>query len=939
MNSAKQLVLGILLTTLWYCTPPSPTIEVKLKELTLSDLNIEEKVGQMFMVRYTGDFYRNDAGRFQKVKRLITERHLGGVITFVGSVHGTVANLNEFQSFPKIPLLVAADFERGVGQKIDGATLFPSNMAMAATGDPELSYEQGKITALEARAIGVHVTFSPVIDVNSNPENPIINFRSYGDSPEIVSKYGNAFIKGAQDHGLIACAKHFPGHGDTGVDSHSTLPVITSDEVTFRKIDLAPFKDAVDAGVKMMMIAHIAIPDMDESRLPATLSYKLNGQILREEFGFDGLIVTDAMEMGGITEAFWSAEAAIRTIEAGSDIVLLPIEYDTAIDGVISAVRSGRLSEERIDESVRKILQAKKNMGLWDKRTVSVKHARDILSGWQHTSSAAKAARKSITLVKDENDNIPIHVGASKKMSHILLATSEGMLSFSTPFRSAVSRLHGNVDSQFHYQSLSETQISEIVAETDSSDHILVSLLIRVAEFLGTFTIDSTHRELITRLQETGKPVVVVSFGSPYVSDVDEIGTYLAGYGYGSISMRAMANALFGGASITGTLPVDLSPSLLQGHGVKRIIGRPLAMSSEKIDFSAARSVLEKAVSDSIFPGASAIVLKEGKVVWTHQTGRHTYDPSSASVTAGTIYDLASLTKVVATTGVTMKLVAQKILPLDEPVKDFIPEFTGGGKEKVTIRHLLTHSAGLKPFDEYSLGSTPDDILSDIIQRPLVYDPGEEYRYSDFGPILLAKICEKVSGKVFEDLASSYIFKPLGMESTFFNPDSSVFGRVAPTEIDERYGRGLVHGIVHDERAWQLGGAAGHAGLFSTVDDLAAYAQMMMDEGFYGGRRYFSRSIIEEFTRKQEMPTGSDRALGWDTRAKEGSWSGDYFSESSFGHTGFTGTSMWIDPVRRIGVILFTNRVHPTRERGGITQVRRDFHNAVMEAILNKTSS
>ena len=939
MNSAKQLVLGILLLGFWHCTPPSPDIKVTLKELSLNDLNIEEKVGQLFMVRYSGDYYRNDAHRFQNVKRLITERHLGGVITFVGSVHGTVANLNEFQSFSKIPLLVAADFERGVGQKIDGATLFPSNMAMAATGDPELSYEQGKITALEARALGVHVTFSPVLDVNSNPQNPIINFRSYGDSPEIVSKYGNAFIRGAQDHGLIACAKHFPGHGNTGVDSHSTLPVITSDEATFRKIDLAPFKAAVDAEVGMMMIAHIAIPDMDESRLPATLSYKLNGQILREEFGFNGLIVTDAMEMGGITEAFWSAEAAIRTIEAGSDIVLLPIENDTAIDGVIEAVRSGRLSEERINESVQKILQAKKELGLWEKRTVSVKNARDVLSGRQHTSSSAKAARKSITLVKDEKNNIPIHVGSSKKMSHILLATSEGMLSFSSPFRSAVSRLHGNVDSQFLYQPLSETQISEIVAESDSSDHILVSLLIRVAEFLGTFTIDSTHRELITKLQETGKPVVVVSFGSPYVSDVDEIGSYLAGYGYGSISMRAMADALFGATSITGTLPVDLSPSLPQGHGVERRFGEPLPMSSEKIDFSAARSLLEKALTDSVFPGASTVVLKNGKIVWAHQTGRHTYDPLSESVSSETIYDLASLTKVVATMGVAMKLVAQRKLPLDEPVKDFIPEFTGGGKEKVTIRHLLTHSAGLKPFDEYPLGSTADVILSDIIQRPLVYEPGKEYRYSDFGPILLAKICEKVSGKAFEDLAASHIFKPLGMKSTFFNPDSSVLVRVAPTEIDDRYGRGLVHGIVHDERAWQLGGVAGHAGLFSTADDLAAYAQMMMDEGFYGGRRYFSRSIIEDFTRKQEMPTTSDRALGWDTRAKEGSSSGDYYSESSFGHTGFTGTSMWIDPVRRIGVILLTNRVHPTREREGITQVRRDFHNAVMEAILNKTSS
>jgi CubicO group peptidase (beta-lactamase class C family) len=286
-----------------------------------------------------------------------------------------------------------------------------------------------------------------------------------------------------------------------------------------------------------------------------------------------------------------------------------------------------------------------------------------------------------------------------------------------------------------------------------------------------------------------------------------------------------------------------------------------------------------------------------------------------------------------------MKLVAQKKLPLDEPVKDFIPQFTGGGKELVTVRHLLTHSAGLTPFDEYPLGTTAEEIMKNIVERPLIYEPGTSYKYSDFGPILTAKVCELVSGKSFEKLASSYVFKPLGMRNTFFNPDSSLFSGLAPTEIDRSYQRGLVHGVVHDERAWQLGGVAGHAGLFSTAEDLAAYAQMMIDSGFFGGKRLFSKAIIDEFTWKQELPSGSRRTIGWDTPAALNSSAGDYFSDGSFGHTGFTGTSMWIDPNRRIAVILLTNRVHPTRERGGMTQVRREFHNMVMEALLNRPSS
>tara|TARA_Y100000590_G_scaffold428492_1_gene539882 strand:- start:2939 stop:5701 length:2763 start_codon:yes stop_codon:yes gene_type:complete len=918
--------------------PASETVHSR-KIVALSELSLEEKVGQMFMVRYSGDFYRTDAFTFRNVKRLIAERHLGGVIPYFGSVHGTIANLNELQSAAQIPLLVAADYERGVGQHLDGATLFPTNMAMAATGDADLAYEQGKVTAVEARAVGVHVTFAPVMDVNSNPDNPIINFRSYGDLPELVSQFGNAFIKGAQDNGLIACAKHFPGHGNTGVDSHTTLPIIESDEATFRKVDLAPFREAVDSGVKMVMTAHIAIPVLDNSRLPATLSYKLSEEILREEFGFDGIIVTDAMEMGGITEAFWSAEAAVRTIEAGSDIVLLPLDNDSAIDGVVMAVRSGRISEERIDRSVQKILEVKEELGLWQEKTVSIHHARETLGKWSHKFSAEKAARTSITLVKDEAGNIPISPGESKRLNHILLATDEGMLSYSRPFRSAVSRLHGNVDSQFHYQPLTESQILNIVADDDSSDHNLVTLLIRVRMNIGSITIDPSHRTLIDRLQEAGKKVTVVSFGSPYVTDVDGIGTYLAAYGYGSVSMNAMANALFGGASLTGKLPVNLSPVLSQGFGMERKMEKPLVLSTDKLDFSAALAVLEQAIEDTIFPGASALVLSNGKLAWTYQTGRHTYDTDAPKVSATTIYDLASLTKVVATTAVTMKLVAQKKLPLDEPVKHFIPQFMGGGKELVTVRHLLTHSAGLTPFDEYPLGTTAEGIMKDIVERPLIYEPGTAYQYSDFGPILTAKICELVSGKSFEDLASSYIFKPLGMSNTFFNPDSSVLSRLAPTEIDRRYQRGLVHGVVHDERAWQLGGTAGHAGLFSTAEDLAAYGQMMIDSGFFGGRRYFSRTIIEEFTRKQEMPSGSGRAIGWDTPAAVNSSAGDYFSDGSFGHTGFTGTSMWIDPNRRIAVILLTNRVHPKRERGGMTQVRQEFHNMVMEALLDRPSS
>ena len=931
----SKLVISALLLFLTGCTLiPKVKVVKKVQPLTFSDLSLEEKVAQMFMVRYSGHYSHEESYSFTQIQRMVSERRIGGVILFFGSIHGTISNVNELQEMSRVPLLVAADYERGVGQQLDGGTLFPPNMALAATGYKQYAYDQGEITAKEGRAIGVHVTFAPVMDVNSNPDNPIINIRSYSDDPEIVSDFGTAFIRGVQDNSMVACAKHFPGHGNTGTDSHTTLPIIHYDESTFRAIDLLPFKRAIEAGVKMIMTGHIAIPSLDSTALPASLSPKLTNDLLRNELGFHGIVITDGMEMGGLTESFWAGEAAVRAIESGTDIVLLSMDVDKAINEVVEAVKTGRLSEERIDKSVEKILNLKTELNLWNERTVLLENAREIVGQTKHSFSADLIAKESITLVKNDNGHIPIPVEKSESMLHLALATDEGMLGFSATFRRQVSRLHGNVETDFYYQPLSDACIEEILLKAVEHDFILISLWIRVRMNLGTVSIDSTHRKLISHLQSTGIPMVTVSFGSPYLQDVDQLETYACAYGYGAISQRAMTSALFGESYIAGGLPVKLSQNIRRDTGIKFYPQKTLSPAKEKYNFSNAEGVLQQALTDSIFPGAQVVVAKEGELIWSHQIGTLTYDYDSPSVAENTIYDIASLTKVAATTPVMMKLVERKLLPLDEPVFHFFPKFSGEMKDQITVRHLLTHSAGLKPFEEYPLGTTPDDILNDIISKPLISIPGEEYHYSDFGPILLAKICEKVTGESFDDFASKTIFRSLGMENTFFNPNSNLFERIVPTEVDTVYGRGLVRGIVHDERAWQLGGVAGHAGLFSTAGDLALYAQLMMDEGFFQGRRYFKRKTIAEFIRRQNIPPESERTLGWDTPSEKGSSSGDYFSEGSYGHTGYTGTSMWIDPNRKITIILLTNRVHPTRNRGGMFEVRRDFHNAVMKTLL-----
>ena len=889
----------------------------------------------MFMVRYSGGYFHESSYGYLQVKRLVEQDGIGGVILFSGNIHGTVQNLNELQSLSKIPLFVAADYERGVGQQLVGATLFPSNMALAATNSPELAYQQGKITAEEASSMGVHIIFAPVMDVNSNPDNPIINFRSFGDTPEIVSRFGIQFIKGAQDHGVIATAKHFPGHGNTGVDSHSTVPVIYSLKENFEKMDLAPFKAAIEAGVKMIMVGHIAVPSLEKDGAPASLSEQLNGFLLRKELGFDGIIVTDALEMGGITESFWAGEAAIRAIMAGSDIVLLPLDVERAIESVVEAIESGRISEERIDLSVSRITDMKKDLGLGEKTEVSFANVSSVVNQSSYRNMASTIARKSITLVSDKDNLIPVAVESIEKPAHVLLATNEGMLTFSQPFRSSISRIHGNTKTRFIYRSLSDIEIQELVNEFQENDLIICSLWIRVRMNIGTVTIDRSHRKLITELQNSGKTVVVVSFGSPYLNDVEKIGTYACAYGYGNGSQVAMTDAIYGATAISGKLPISLDPQFGQGHGLNKNKSSALVSSTITLDFSEAREVLEQAIRDSILPGAQVVVTKDGEILWSDETGRQTYNSDSTPITESTIYDIASLTKVVATTPIVMRLFERKLLPLDEPVFHFFPEFSGGEKNRITIRHLLTHSSGLPPYIRFfELGIPPEEVIPAILELDLDFNPGEGTAYSDLGIILLGAIIEKVTGKSLDQLSRSWIFQPLGMQRTFFTPGSNLIPEIAPTEVDSVYRKGLVQGIVHDENSWWLGGVAAHAGLFSTARDLAGYAQLMMNGGFFEGRRYFKRSTITRFTNRQNLPPGSGRALGWDTPADSLSTAGDYFTPGSFGHLGFTGTSMWVDPSQRIAVILLTNRVYPTREKGGMRQVRQQFHNAVMSTIL-----
>ena len=904
-------------------------------------MNLKDKIGQMIMVRVRSNYYSSDNYSKKQVDNWIKKHKVGGLITFDGNgnVHGMYNNHKYFQEISELPLLIASDLERGAGQQMKGATLFPSNMAVAATNDSYNAYLQGEITAKEAKALGIHMIFAPVLDVNNNPNNPIINLRAYSDQPDIVADFGIQFIKGIQDQGLYACPKHFPGHGNTSIDSHSSLPIITSSISDLNNIELKPFKSAIKNNVKMIMMAHIAMPALDPSKKPASHSYKITTDLLINDWNFKGLIITDGMEMKGITNQAWSGEAAIRAIEAGSDIILLPIDVERTIESIYNAVISGRIDEERINLSVSKILDSKRELNLFNDQ-LNFESMSSIVGSRDHLMAAAQIASSSITLVKDDKNQIPIKPQKINKMAHLILTTDENGNETLKTIKSNINYTHGNVKNIFVNYELSDILIDDLISKLDKFDQIIVSTLVKIRMNKGESTVNSTHLKLIKKMANNNLPFVVVSYGSPYLNDYTFIDTYICSYGYGSVSQTAVGHAIFGRKKIEGVLPINLNSKYKRGSGLKVDRASSIFDYNNDFDFSSSWKIINDAIDSKLFPGAQILVVKDSEILAEKSFGYQTFESNSRKIDVNTIYDIASLTKVVATTPVIMKLIKKKYLHLDHEIYQFYPEFKGEWKDKVTIKHLLTHSSGLKPYEEYFKNKNiknSDDIIRDIVSKQnLLFEPGSEFKYSDLGMILLMDIAEKITGRTFSELVQSWILNPLNMKNSYFNPPVNILDVIPPTEIDNLYRNKIVKGFVHDENAFLMGGVSGHAGLFSNSYDIAKYAQTMINFGIYNGSRVFNSYSIKKTTKKQNTPYGSDYALGWDTPSIRGNSSaGDFFSKGSYGHLGFTGTSLWVDPNQKIIIILLTNRTYPTRDKLGMHKLRRDFHNEIMSTIIN----
>lgn len=920
-------------------------------EATLKKMTPREKLGQMLMVYYFGVFTSTESSEYKELLRQVEENHIGGLITGTtrgplgierGQVYPTAVLTNELQSCAKIPLLVGSDFETGTSMRLDEGTSFPSPMALAATGDPKVAYAAGKITALEARAAGVHWIFAPDADVNDNPDNPIINIRSFGEDPNRVAEFVTQFVRGVEDNGALATAKHFPGHGDVNADSHLTPAKVLGNREELERTELVPFRAAIAAGVSAIMPGHLIVPALEpDTTVPATLSPRILSGMLRGELKFKGLIVTDAMDMGGVMSLYPQGEAAVRAVEAGADVILQPLIPDAALAGLERAVNSGRIPMKRIDDSVRRILQAKAELGLDKNRLVDIPSLNEKFSRPEYATQAQAIADRGVTLLRDSQKLVPLDATRPERVLLVSLSADPD------PYPGDVveSEIRWRVDSLKMLRA--DTQFVNVSAlklpPPDTYDVVLVALFVRVADRKGNVGLPEDQRAFVNLILATGKPVAVLAFGSPYLIErFPTAKTWLGEFSINDVSQRAAVRALFGQSAIGGQIPVTVPGTTKRGDGL-RVEANPMTLEpahAAMVDrLRPSFDLLDRAVADGAFPGGVlAVGLNDQLVV--HPFGKLTREAKAAGVTANTIYDLASVTKAMVTTTSVMILVQQKRLDLDAPVSRYLSEFTAAAKSdpdpgwraRLTVRMLLLHNSGLPAHREfYKEAKTRDAVLARVLAEPLVHEPGKQVEYSDLGFILLGEIIERVTGKSLDRYARQNIIAPLGLEHSQFNPSPKLRNEIAPTEDDKTFRKRLVWGDVHDQNASAMGGVAGQAGLFSTAGDVAAFAQMILNGGIYAHHRIVSRTTVEQFTARQNIGN-SARTLGWDVPADPAA-TGHYFSPHSFGHYGYTGTSLWIDQERGLFIILLTNRVNPTVENIKIRQVRPALHDSVFEAL------
>jgi beta-N-acetylhexosaminidase len=961
-------------------TASGPEQQEHWVDSVLASMSPEERIGQLFMVAAYSN--RNEQ-HYSEIDELIKNYNIGGLIFFQGGPVRQAILTNRYQSKSKVPLFIAMDAEWGLSMRLDSTMSFPKQMTLGAIADDRYVYQMGKEIAMQCRRLGVQINFAPVVDVNSNPANPIIGMRSFGEDKVNVASKGIAYMKGMQDHKVMANAKHFPGHGDSETDSHLTLPVINQPKERLADIELYPFKRLIEDSLMSVMVAHLYVPAYDNTPNKATtLSKAVVTDLLKNELGFKGLVFTDALNMKGVSSFYKPGEVDLLALLAGNDVLLFAENVPVAIKKIQKAIKSKDITQEEIDERVKKILRAKYWAGLHEPKPIDLNNLYNDLNNPSAQALKQVLYEQALTVVKNDKDFLPIKIVDTTSFASVSIGIEKG------------NTFQMNLD---HYASFDHYAVANKNAADTTYDHLFEKLKDYEVVVVGlhntsafnsvSFGISDASKRFIEKLNSKTKVILSV-FGNPYsLKYFTSSKNLICAYEDNETTQRIVPQLIFGAIPSTASLPVSADPTMKAGQRslisttFQRLrYGLPELAGIDSRTLSKIDTIAMKAIAEGATPGCQVLVARNGMVVFNKSYGYLSYDKTQP-VNNNTLYDIASISKVAGTLQAVMFLQERGLIDLDKKASYYLTDLKGTNKEDLYLKDILTHQAGLTPFIPhwkktvdssgfckayyssakdslycnevipglYSIASMEDSlwkwtIESDLLKKPKpkrrrAPEPKHyDYVYSDLGFYIMKRVVEKQINQPMDEFLQQNIYDRLGLATMTYKPLGKKIApeRIAPTEEDKYFRKCLVRCTVHDPGAAMLGGVAGHAGIFSNAGDLATLMQMNLQLGMYGGQRYLLPETLPLFTKRQF--DRNRRGLGWDKPENSGGGpTSDNASPNTYGHTGFTGTAAWVDPDQNLIYIFLSNRIYTDAGNTKLIKwgTRTSVQDVIYQSILN----
>lgn len=927
-------------------------------------MTLEEKVGQLFMVRA---FSNNSKAHEAAVAQLINEQHVGGIIFSSGGPMRQAKLNNLFQAISKTPLLVGMDAEWGLSMRLDSTYAFPYNMTLGAIKDEKLIRQTGYQIGEHCKRLGVHFNFAPVVDINTNPKNPIIGNRSFGEDRDKVTSKALAFMEGMQSAGVLANAKHFPGHGDTDSDSHKTLPTINFDEKRIDSVELYPYRELFSKRLSSVMVAHLNVPSLEpRSGFPSSLSKHIVTEILQDSLGFQGLIFTDALEMKGVSNYSTPGDIDLAAFQAGNDVLLISEDVPKAAEKIVEAYNNKEISEERLARSVKKILMAKYKVGLNNYEPVGMTNLFEDLNRLKDDLLYEKLLENAITVTKNKSDLIPLRNLDKRKIAYVEMGDDSG-----DAFYKQMER-YGKI------HQIKAEKLDELLSKLQNYNTVVVGFHKKNENPWQAYQFSDQELVWLYEIARTNTVILDV-FARPYALNdllsIENIECIVVSYQNSEVSQEKSAQIIFGGLPAKGELPVSTGTNFKVGEGISTnsllslSYGLPesVGMSSELLQ--RVDSIANKAIAGRMTPGIQLLVARKGKVIYNKNYGYHTYEKKEP-VKDEDIYDVASLTKILASLPLIMELEEKGVISLDTKLSKILPMYQDSNKKNITIKEMLSHYARLKPWipfyvatldsiskkpsatyyrraqsprfnikvaEEMYLRSDYPDTMQTIIKNSDLLTR-LRYRYSDMPYYILKKYLENHYKKPLDEVVQEHFYEPIGANYTTYNP-SRLFSdtNIVPTEIDDYYRFQEVHGYVHDMGAAMENGVGGHAGIFSNANDVAKMMQMYLQKGFYGGKRYFKPETLDLFNTCHYCHKSNRRGIGFDKpQLGDSGPTCGCVSMTSFGHSGFTGTYAWADPEEEIVYVFMANRTYPKAGTNVLLNenIRTDIQRLIYEAII-----